>query len=229
MSDQRFRELINLFLDEEMTTEERAELDCLLRSDAARRNEFESRCRLHRAMRLALLSPSQRASTERAVVDFTTQQSRRLKIGLVGAGMAASFVIGVLLTFTFAVQQSQKVIENSFADAESDRLELRTRKLAHSSENHAIHNDADPGSVAAHLRLLGLRPGMQEATPRLREVDLVAQAETKAARMEQINRLSNDRQLANPLPNPMILSESAESSALSHRLPPGFDVSLASF
>lgn len=226
MSDYRFRELINLFLDEEMSVEERQELDGLLRIDPARRLEFESRCRLHRAMRLALLSPSQRASTERAVIDISTQHSRRMKLGLLGAGMAASFVFGVLLTFLFAVQQSQKAVETSFVEAESESFEWKARRLALSEVSRSAE---DTGSVAAHLRLLGLRPGMQEATPQLREVDLVAQAESRAARMEQIERLSQERLPSNTFSQPVIFSGAAQGVGAAYRLPDGFDVSLASF
>jgi hypothetical protein len=143
--------------------------------------------------------------------------------------MAACFVIGVLLTFTFAVQQSQKLSETSFVESDTEALDLKTRRLSNSESIGASRGDEESGSVAAHLRLLGLRPGMSETTPELRDVDMVAQAELKAARMQQIESLYRDRMSTLALPAAVIFSEPSRNMPASQRFPAGFDVSLASF
>ena len=54
MTDERFRELVNLYLDKEIDSEEMELLQATISSDSARQREFVTSCRLHNAMRSAL-------------------------------------------------------------------------------------------------------------------------------------------------------------------------------
>lgn len=54
MTEEKFTELVNLYLDKELSDRGLAELKAELAADAGRKAEFRERCRLHQAMRLAL-------------------------------------------------------------------------------------------------------------------------------------------------------------------------------
>ena len=54
MTEAKFTELVNLYLDKEISENGLAELKVELAASAVRKAEFRERCRLHQAMRLAL-------------------------------------------------------------------------------------------------------------------------------------------------------------------------------
>ena len=57
MTEQTFSELVNLYLDKEMSPEDLEALKAELQSNPERKDEFKERCRLHQAMRLAMREP----------------------------------------------------------------------------------------------------------------------------------------------------------------------------
>lgn len=69
MTEEKFTELVNLYLDREISEQGLVELKAELALSAARRTEFQERCRLHQAMRLAL--------APRAVESRSGQGARR--------------------------------------------------------------------------------------------------------------------------------------------------------
>ena len=54
MTKENFTELVNLYLDKEITERGLAQLKCELAANVERKNEFAEHCRMHQAMRLAL-------------------------------------------------------------------------------------------------------------------------------------------------------------------------------
>lgn len=54
MTETKFTELVNLYLDKEISQKELSELKAELARDPKRKAEFAERCRLHQAMRIAL-------------------------------------------------------------------------------------------------------------------------------------------------------------------------------
>ena len=62
MTEEKFTELVNLYLDKEISQKELLELKAELARNSKRKAEFSERCRLHQAMRLALNPQSAKRS-----------------------------------------------------------------------------------------------------------------------------------------------------------------------
>lgn len=228
MSEERFTELVNLFLDEEISAGERCELQTELQRHPARKAEFESRCRLHRAMHFALLSPQERECLEARSKRFLESKKRcQLKAKVVTVGLAASVVVTATASVSYILTQSERFAEFELMGSEATSMELsdgaghRYHRLNSTDTAHAT------GSVAAHLRLLGLCPGIVTEEPELRGVDLAAQADMRQARLKEIDRLNQMRGYS-PVPEPALF-QAVEMPSTGTRMPAGFDVSLASF
>ena len=54
MTEENFTELVNLYLDKEITVRGLAQLKCELAANVERKDEFAEHCRMHQAMRIAL-------------------------------------------------------------------------------------------------------------------------------------------------------------------------------
>jgi hypothetical protein len=54
MTEENFTELVNLYLDKEITARGLAQLKCELAANVERKDEFAEHCRMHQAMRIAL-------------------------------------------------------------------------------------------------------------------------------------------------------------------------------
>ena len=54
MNEEDFSELVNLYLDKEITERGLAQLKCELAANVERKDEFAEHCRMHQAMLLAL-------------------------------------------------------------------------------------------------------------------------------------------------------------------------------
>jgi len=54
MTEEKFTELVNLYLDKEISERGLAQLDCELAANVKRKDEFADHCRIHLAMRMAL-------------------------------------------------------------------------------------------------------------------------------------------------------------------------------
>lgn len=182
MTESRFSDLVNLYLDEELSSQERMELEQVLLKSPERRKEFDARLRLHAAMRQAFLSPQERALERMAKEPI--QRRKLFKWALFPIGMAASVLVGFLLAANMIVKSSDSVSDAFLSDF----------GVSESSQDHLIGDYFPPqsessSSVAAHLRLLGLRPGMVEETSSLSAVDMVAYREAQQARLKLINSL----------------------------------------
>ncbi|MGJ8641368.1 MAG: hypothetical protein ACSHYA_18405 [Opitutaceae bacterium] len=76
MIDEKFSELVNLYLDKEISSEDLEILKAELESNSARKAEFQDRCRLHQAMRLAMGAPQSASSEPRRVRSKPSGRSR---------------------------------------------------------------------------------------------------------------------------------------------------------
>ena len=54
MTEEKFTELVNLYLDKEISERGLAQLNCELAANVERKDEFADHCRIHQAMRMAL-------------------------------------------------------------------------------------------------------------------------------------------------------------------------------
>jgi len=78
MTEEKFTELVNLYLDKEITERSLAGLKAELAANADRKAEFAERCRLHQAMRLALNpQSSKRRSKSRRSGEARSSRSSR--------------------------------------------------------------------------------------------------------------------------------------------------------
>ncbi|MGC6424693.1 MAG: hypothetical protein ACON4O_06880 [Lentimonas sp.] len=80
MTEEKFSELVNLYLDKEISSEGIELLKAELGENPDRKNEFQERCRLHQAMRLAMGAPKgssrKRSSYERSRSGSSSRRSR---------------------------------------------------------------------------------------------------------------------------------------------------------
>lgn len=165
MTDEKFRELVNLYLDKEINSEEMELLQATISSDAARQREFDTSCRLHHAMRSAL-------ETEVASNEKACSLSRSRTCWFVGVSMAASFVLGGVLLKPVLTDS------NGLSDAEAQdarrSAELLQQRQAHFERYLAVQRQQaqEACGLAAKLRLLGLDPSLVPSDCELEPVDL---------------------------------------------------------
>ncbi len=151
-----------------------------------------------------------------------------------GSGLAACLALGFALLVpvfrdTTSVA-SQPALEGVEADelVEEDPLDTigRTelRRFASIQEQRAANQRA---SIAAQLRLMGLRPELTPDEKQLRSVSIaatqpVAPVRNEAAFLEEVQKMK-------PMPDPQILSVESMRPEPAVRWPGGFHSSLASF
>lgn len=123
MRDEQFTELVNLYLDKEISAEELKTLEVEIAASPDRKRAFADRCRLHKAMRLALkpdieqTSRSRSRSRSRRSSRRSRSRSRRvtriseyeeaarapsgsgLPRWLLASGMAAAAMLGLALLY----------------------------------------------------------------------------------------------------------------------------------
>lgn len=205
MIEERFTELVNLYLDREIQSEELEALKQELRLNVEHRREFESRVRLHRAVLMAL-DPNFKESD--LPIDFgpvARLQAARLSRFVIGGGLAACFLLGLVL---------YPVLDRVFGEILSDDLKfaeqapfLEPQNLSVSDLRRYIANQSNASeegrfyasTLAAHFRLLGLSPDISSPEKDLEGVnlaDLRREVEQNKRLVEQMIALSGD------LPNP---------------------------
>jgi hypothetical protein len=105
MKDTRFVELVNLYVDRQLSADEAAELELEIQSNPRRRQVYLQYCRMHRATKLVY--ESFRAHSEQqgdapqrsaAMARLEHRQRRRSRWAYAGAGLAAA----ACLTFIFS-------------------------------------------------------------------------------------------------------------------------------
>jgi len=283
MSEEKFTELVNLYLDKEISERGLADLKAELRVNPQRKAAFQERCRLHQAMRLALNPSVTRTTKARATSRRSSSQASKAKNSnsgrsnsrrsssrhsersagrlshkavqfetrheastfsekglmprwVLGTGLAASFAIGFTLlapVFRGGLHfASQPVLEDIEGDEllDADPLDsigrAELRRYASTQAQRASHQRA---SIAAQLRLMGLRPEFTPEEKQLRSVSL-ASAQRPQPTRNDADLLAGVQQMT-PMPTPQILRVAADSAAhdSSLRWPSGFQTSLASF
>lgn len=165
MTDEKFRELVNLYLDKEIDSAEMELLQATISSDAARQREFDTSCRLHYAMRSAL-------ETEVASNEKACSLSRNRTCWIVGLGMAASFVLGGVLLKPLLTDPSG-LSEAEVQDA-LHSAELLQQRPGHFDRYMAVQREQAQQAcgLAAKLRLLGLGPESVPSDYQMQPVDL---------------------------------------------------------
>ena len=178
MTDEKFKELVHLYLDGEIAPGDAERLRREVASDPERRHALEERRRLQRAMQLAL------GGQGRASADGGDAAGwRRWWPGLAVAACVA--VVSVLIVSALVSPE-----DAGFSDltGESDAAAIERVRPEDVRSLRLLAGEAERGGsrggLAARLRLSGLRPELAPADQPLRAVD----RESLAARQEAITR-----------------------------------------
>ena len=270
MTEEKFTELVNLYLDKEISDCGLAELKAELAANAGRKAEFHERCRLHQAMRLALnpqttkrrsrakrsrselsarpgrsAAANPRASSRRASRSASeAPRATRVEADggnhivfprwILGSGLAACFLLGFVLLSPVFRDTTSVASQPSLEGVEADELVVEDpldnigraelRRFASIQEQRNANRRA---SLAAQLRLMGLRP---ELTPEAKDLRSVSLAAIQPAAPSRSNAdLLVEMQKITPIPTPQILRAESLGGEPALRWPGGFQSSLASF
>jgi len=106
MKDDRFIELVNLYIDRQITPAETGELEAELQADPQRRRVYQQYCRMHRATQLVYESFRQEAGREApqttrqggTLVRLQGARHRRQRWLVAFGGMAAAACVGLLVS-----------------------------------------------------------------------------------------------------------------------------------
>lgn len=246
MSDEKFTELINLYLDHEISSRDLERLKRELGLNPARKREFEQRCRLHQAMQLAL-NPEVRASVKsgarrsgrshrRTQMPAETASVALFPRWMLGSGLAASFAVGLFMlvpVFTDSMEMASSVegvdLELLRSEQALEFVDADLRRYS-SVRRQAARREMRGGSLAAQFRLLGLNPGMELGDTELVRVDVAAAEATVDAEMLAADLLIQLQGLS-PIPEPRLFEavERPVHAGSSIGWGSGFDISLASF
>jgi hypothetical protein len=229
MNEEKFAELVNLYFDSEISSADFEWLQQELASNPTRKREFEARYRLHQAMRMALNPDAIAVSQSDGFGDFKVSQVARLSAWILGSGLAACLSIGFVLLMPMISGSSAAVALSAEANAAEELPELEKSDMERFA---AVQRDTvrRRGSLAAQLRLLGLKPEMAPQERQLSGVDLVALRQREELRRREIDQIDQFKAFA-PIPAPRLF-ESLERPVRveqSQRWPAGFKASLASF
>ena len=239
MTKDKFTELVNLYLDKEITECGLAQLKSELAANAERKDDFAESCRMHLAMRMALNPQSPKRSYE-----FWRNESNSLSPSLhkvttfprwiMGTGFAAGLALSFALLMpifreTPAVSSQTTLkgveVEDLFEDDLLDRIgHQEIRRFANMQAQRKANQQA---RLATQLQLLGLSP---ELTPKKKQLQFISTA--AALRPEVVREhaeLLAEVQKMSAMPPPQILRFESMQSEASAPWPGGFHSSLASF
>ncbi|MEM1222686.1 MAG: hypothetical protein AAGH40_07965 [Verrucomicrobiota bacterium] len=238
MTDERFKELVNLYLDREISKPDLLLLRDEIAKNEARRKEFESLRSFYRATQAALQSSD---SSDRTLAGDVSADSvigirALLYPTMYATGLAACFAV-VFVVF------GQRFVSNHIAvyPPEENFLavsiptisgtEMNGTKLVRVMERRR-RIEPRKATLAAQLRLLGMNPDILPVERELANVDLEEQKirrrviiPTHTERIEQLVELS-------PIPEtPIIRYQESPNygTTASSSWPAGFKTSLASF
>lgn len=106
MKDERFIELVNLYIDRQMTPGEATELEAELQADPRRRRVYQQYCRMHRATQVVYDTFRQEAGREApqpvreggSLVRLEGARHRRQRWFVAVGGMAAAACVGLFIS-----------------------------------------------------------------------------------------------------------------------------------
>jgi hypothetical protein len=223
MNDAKFTELVNLYLDREISSADITLLRDALIASPARKREFEARARLHQAMRIAVAPEARQVAHYRELIVQKTIRASRITIGVLGSGIAACMIFGVVLLRP-VIQESSSVI------AKDEFSEIAVSDIARFAASKG-HSEWRRGSLASELRLMGLTPDSAPIERQLRGVDVEALRQREARRQREIERM-NQYQSYMVMPESRLFESVGPPVGKPHTMhdwPVGFESSLASF
>ena len=228
MTKDKFTELVNLYLDEEISEHGLAQLNCELYANAKRKDEFAEHCRMHQAMRIAL-NPKLSKRRFKSTHVVATCPRWIISAALV-ASLALGFVLFMLVYRDTSDVFSQPVLKGLKAGelAETDPLDrIGYREIRHFANTQLQRELNKQASLATQLRLIGLSP---ELTPKEKYLRSISGTEAQRPKVVRDNReLLAELQKISVMPSPKILRIESIQSEQNFSWPGGFRSSLASF
>ena len=227
MSEDRFDELVSLYLDREIGAEEVAELRVELKRSESRAREFQKRFKIHEAMRFALHGDGYGVDAKGQLV---TADVVRRPFWILGSGLAAV----VLVTFSVGAPALIRAFDRIDAgETDVSRIEIRDSIEKSDMRRLAVHrgNQDEPrsSSFVAEMRLMGLSPEVTEDKP----LEVISTSEVEAPRKQASPaEVFANLESMSVMPKPQILSvEPAKREAYPQEQvwPNGFRSRLASF
>lgn len=192
MSDEKFTELVNLYLDKEISAADLERMKAEISANPERKRAFIERCRLHKAMRL-VLEPDQYRSWASAHSGRGVFVPRWLLV----SGAAASLALGFMLLSplnnagTHSGGNADNADNTTWVDAtwqklspEEDVTPLRKSELRRYASVQEQKQANPRASLVSQMRLMGLRPEHTPQDKQLERVDLAAIYEP----VEQVNQ-----------------------------------------
>ena len=223
MKESKFTELVNLYFDQEISSVEIELLREELAVCPARKAEFESRYRLHQAMRIAVAPEALEVAEFRLLAAKKTSQASRLTAWLLGFGIATCVSAAFVLLRPVIREASSVASVGELTEMlQSDMKRFAATQGAAGSRR---------GSLASQLRLMGLTPGLAPLEPQLSSVDVEALLQRETRRQREIDRI-NQYQAYSAIPEQRLfqpLPQAARELQPQQRWPAGFQSSLASF
>ena len=223
MKESKFTELVNLYFDQEISSVEIELLREELAVCPARKAEFESRYRLHQAMRIAVAPEALEVAEFRVLAAKKTSQASRLTAWVLGFGIATCVTAAFVLLRPVIREASSVASVGELTEMlQSDMKRFAATQGAAGSRR---------GSLASQLRLMGLTPGLAPLEPQLSSVDVEALLQRETRRQREIDRI-NQYQAYSAIPEQRLfqpLPQAARELQPQQRWPAGFQSSLASF
>lgn len=234
MTEDKFTELVNLYLDKEISECGLAQLKSELAANAERKDDFAESCRMHLAMRMALKSQSLKRSYEFNSLSPSSHKVTTFPHWIMGTGFAAILALGFALLMpvfrdTPAVS-SQTFIKNVEVGGlfEVDLLDrIGNQEIRHFANVQAQRKANQQASLATQLPLLGLS---QELAPKKKQHRSISAAVALPYEIVSDHaELLAEVQKMSPMPSPQILRLESMQSEPSSPWSGGFQSSLASF
>ena len=223
MKESKFTELVNLYFDQEISSVEIKLLREVLAVCPVRKADFESRYRLHQAMRIAVAPEALKAAEFRILAAKNISQVSRLTALILGFGITAC-VSAVFILLRPVIQEVSSVA------AIGEQTEMLQSDMKRFATNSGL-DGARRGSLASQLRLMGLTPALAPLKPQLSTVDVEALLQREARRQREIDRI-NQYQAYSAMPEQRLfqpLPQAARELQPPQRRPVVFQSSLASF
>lgn len=221
MTDEAFKELINLYLDGELSPKEEERLNTEINASPERSRQFHEANRLHDAMQM--------------VLDPQALQPKDLEVPLpwlrilVGLGAAASLAVGALL-----------VVPSFFGDDVENGSTVHLEEIQPSQVQHYVsiqQQKSQRCSLAAQLRLAGLMPELTPADRQLQPVSSSAVVRRRVIVMRELKLADWNAESVTVVEAPKAEDvssfsryiESGAAGATGSRLTGGFEATLVSF
>ena len=223
MNESKFKELVNLYFDREISA---AELECLkqeLATRADRRREFQARYRLHRAICTALHSENPQASPIRAVsTDCKNVKDSWMPKILFGLGVAACFMM-VFAVSALILRESSNTVNQIMAAISDSSADLKDLENSESGLSQRLN-------LSSQLRLAGLTPDIAPPSHMVNTIDSEALRQRKERFLDVIAEV-NRHKIYSSMPVAQLVEpyESVYESTIDNHWPVGFKSSLASF